>query len=198
MFPRPGQQITLTLAPNYSFARSRKERKTQPMATWRQLSVSDIAGVLRVADEIHPDLPEGDFVFTERVKLFPDGCLALIDGDEVCGYAISHPIRHSQPPALDSLLGEIAPNADQYYIHDVAILPKFRGLGLARDCIEKLLEVAKRYPTTCLISVYGTTPFWARFGFVAEQVNDVLSEKLREYGEDASYLTRHNRLDQGS
>lgn len=162
------------------------------MAAWRKISVSDIEGLLRVADEIHPDLPESDYVFTERVKLFPEGCLVLVEGDEVCGYVISHPICHRQPPALDSLLGEIAPDADQYYIHDLAILPRFRGRGLAAECIGKLFAVAKRYPTTCLVSVYDTVPFWGRFGFVPEPVDAVLSEKLRDYGANATYLSRQN------
>ena len=164
------------------------------MAAWRKMSITDLDGLLRVADKIHPDLPESNSVFTERVKLFPEGCLVLVEGEEVCGYAISHPIRHHQPPALDTLLGEIAPDADQYYIHDLAILPRFRGRGLAAECIDKLLAVAKvkRFPTTCLVSVYGTSPFWRRFGFVPEPVDGVLSEKLRGYGEDAVYLSRKN------
>ncbi|KAK3938119.1 putative gcn5-related n-acetyltransferase [Diplogelasinospora grovesii] len=163
------------------------------MVAWRQMSVNDIEGVLRVADEVHPDLPESDYVFTERVKLFPDGCLVLVDDDEVCGYAVSHPIRHRQPPALDSLLGEIPPDADQYYIHDLAILPRCRGCGLAAECIGKLLTVAMRYPTTCLVSVYGTAPFWGRFGFVPDSEPDkVMVEKLQGYGADATYLSRHN------
>ncbi|KAI1415607.1 acyl-CoA N-acyltransferase [Hypoxylon sp. FL1857] len=165
------------------------------MVAWREMSVNDIEGLLRVADEIHPGLPESKEVFTERVKLFPEGCLVLVEDNEVCGYSISHPIRHRQPPALDSLLGEISPNADQYYIHDIAILPKFRGQGLAAECIKKLLAVAKRYPTTCLVSVYGTAPFWARYGFGPQPIDAALSEKLREYGADAAYLSRQNDLD---
>ncbi|KAK2762793.1 hypothetical protein FQN54_000968 [Arachnomyces sp. PD_36] len=171
------------------------------MAKWRQMSTSDIPGLMRVADEIHQDLPESARVFLERVKLFPDGCLILEENDssEVCGYAISHPIRHRQPPALDSLLGEISPDVDQYYIHDVAVLPKFRGAGLAGECINKLLTVAERYPTTCLVSVYGTARFWGRFGFVADPVDGPLAEKLRDYGPDATYLSRENcRIGTGS
>lgn len=168
------------------------------MTAWREMSVSDIEGLVRVADEIHPDLPEGDHVFTERMKLFPEGCLVLVEGDEVCGYAISHPIRHRQPPALDSLLGEIAPDANQYYIHDVAITSRLRGRGLAAECIRKLLAIAKRYPTTSLVSVYGTAPFWGRFGFVPEPVDAVLAEKLRNYGDDATYLSRQNSQDESS
>ena len=162
------------------------------MAAWRNMSVNDVEGVLRVADVIHPDLPESDYVFAERAKLFPQGCLVLVKDDEVCGYALSHPIRRHQPPALDSLLGIMAPDADQYYIHDLAILPKFRGQGLAAEGLGKLLAVAQHYPTTCLVSVYGTASFWARFGFVAEPIDAVLSKKLHDYGEDAVYLCRQN------
>ncbi len=164
------------------------------MATWRRLLVDEIRPLLEVADQVHPDLPESAEVFTERVKLFPEGCLALVRDDDgkLCGYAISHPVRARQPPALDSLLREIPSDADQYYIHDVAILPGFRGKGLAAEAIWQLLGVARRhnYQATCLVSVYGTAPFWARFGFVAENADAALAEKLKEYGEDVVYMSR--------
>lgn len=159
-------------------------------ATWRSATLSDIKGLLSVADKIHPDLPESETVFAERVKLFPEGSFVLVENDEICGYIISHPIRKHQPPALNSQLGAIAPDADQYYIHDLAILPKMRGQRLAASCMAKILTVADRYPTACLVSVYGTAPFWKRFGFVAGTVDESLAEKLRGYGEDAAYLER--------
>jgi GNAT superfamily N-acetyltransferase len=169
-------------------------------AIWRQLSVDDIPDLVKVADEVHPELPECADVFTERCRLFPQGCLALVvadgseHGGELCGYAISHPIRRNHPPRLDSLLGTIGPEADQYYIHDLAILPSQRGKGAAAEGVGRLLQVAARFPTTCLISVYGTWPFWTRFGFAAEPVDADLSQKLREYGDDATFLTRRRDL----
>ncbi|KAK4141304.1 putative gcn5-related n-acetyltransferase [Dichotomopilus funicola] len=138
------------------------------MASWRRMTIEDVPDLLRVADQVHPGLPESGNVFGERVKLFPEGCLILANQDKVYGYAISHPIRQRQPPALDTLLGGIAPDADQ------------------------LLEVAGRYPTACLVSVYGTAPFWSRFGFEPEQVDLALLEKLRNYGDDAVYLSRRS------
>ena len=178
-------------------AKEAEVEEKQPLqveASWRELSVNNIESLVRVADKIHPDLPERDEVFAERVKLFPRGCLGLVEGksNELCGYVISHPIRYLQPPALDSLLGEIASDADQYYIHDLAILPKLRGRDLARECINKLFATAKQYPTTCLISVYGTQHFWSRFGFVPVQLDGVLQKKLLDYGDDATYLERKN------
>lgn len=78
-----------------------------PSVAWHQLSTSNVESLIRLADKFHPDLPESEQVFAERLKLFPEGCLALVDSesDELYGYAISHPIRRRQPPALDSLLG---------------------------------------------------------------------------------------------
>ena len=181
-------------------AKEAKVETTQSVhasASWNELSINDIKDLARVADKIHPDLPESDEVFAERVELSPEGCLGLWEGkgshNELCGYVISHPIKHRQPPALNSLLGKIASDADQYYIHDLAILPKFRRRGFAQDCIKRLVAiVAKRYATTCLIAVYGTEPFWRGFGFVRVHGDGVLGGKVREYGDDAVFLERKN------
>lgn len=159
---------------------------------WREMNVNDVESVLRVADIVHPDLPESKRVFTERVKLFPQGCLVLIEDGNICGYAISHPIHYRQPPNLNSLLEEIPPDVDQYYIHDLAILPASRGDGHSAKCVETLLGVAKSFPTTCLVSVYGTASFWERSGFVAHAIDGALLDKLQGYGEDAQYLERKN------
>jgi GNAT superfamily N-acetyltransferase len=162
------------------------------MAVWRPLMAKDMAAVARVAGFVHADLPERDGVFAERVRRFPDGCLALVAEDgQLGGYALSHPIRRRQPPALDSLLGAIAPDADQYYIHDVCVLPELRGRGLAAQGIRRLLAVAERYPSACLVSVYGTAPFWGRYGFgPPPSVDEALSAKVRGYGADATYMER--------
>jgi len=154
----------------------------------------DMPEVSRIGDRVHESLPESDAVFAERLTLFPEGCLILTDSDNtVHGYTISHPIRQGQPPELDSFLGEIPSDADQYYIHDVAIMPELRGRGLAAEAIHRLIGIGKRFPTTCLVSVYGTAAFWSRFGFrVPAELDEKLQEKLRGYGEDATYMVRHN------
>jgi hypothetical protein len=58
--------------------------------------------------------------------------------------------------------------------------------------MDRISTVAERYQTTCLVSVYGTDKFWARFGFVPEVVEGSLAEKLLEYGSDGIYLSRRN------
>ncbi|KAL4875785.1 acyl-CoA N-acyltransferase [Aspergillus karnatakaensis] len=166
------------------------------MATWRPLTPADVSSLMQIADTIHPGLPESAQVFTERINLYPEGCLALKlnDTDQLVGYAISHPIRHSQPPALDTLLGEIPSDADWYYIHDVAVLPELRGRGVAGECVRRLLGVATGtgLARTCLISVYDTEGFWGRFGFAREVVEEGMMAKLNGYGDGAVYLSRSN------
>ncbi|TRX91917.1 hypothetical protein FHL15_007236 [Xylaria flabelliformis] len=163
------------------------------MAIWRPLTPHDVEGLMHVANVVHTELQERDSVFAERARIFPKGCLVLEEEARICGYAISHPIRHGQPPALDTFLGEIASDADQFYIHDVCVLPELRGRGHAFEAVDRLLAIAERYPTICLVSVYGTAPFWARFGFrPPDTIDHTLSEKIGGYGDDAIYLERRN------
>lgn len=158
-------------------------------AIWRGMTAADLAGVMVVADAVHPGMPEDRVVFAERVALYPAGCLVLQMPDgEIAGYAISHPILSGEPPKLDSLLGAIGADAREYYIHDVALLPKLRGSGLAKAGILRLLDHARAFDSVALISVYGTGEFWGRFGF-AKSARDMRS-KLAAYGADAVYMSR--------
>jgi ribosomal protein S18 acetylase RimI-like enzyme len=167
----------------------------QDAAAWRKLSLSDVPNLARVAQEVHPGLPERDEVFSERLGLFYEGCLALIDNNnELCGYIISHPIRRRQPPALDSILTKIAPVADQFFIHNISMLPKNRGQGLAKEGLAQTLVVASRLATVGLVSVYNTIAFWRRFGFVKPEATDnAILQMIEHYGDNAVYLERENK-----
>jgi len=178
-----------------SEAKEKELSETTKACSWRCLPLDRIRDLVKIADSIHPGLSERADVFVERVKLFPDGCLGLFDPetDELYGYAISHPINHRQPPALDSFLNDIDASADQYYIHDLAILPRARGSGSAQKCLELILTIAERYETTSLVSVYGTAPFWSKYGFEGCEIDDKLRAKLVDYGDDAMYLERRNK-----
>jgi GNAT superfamily N-acetyltransferase len=148
----------------------------------------DLDGVLAVADHVHPALPESRAVFAERIALFPRGCLVLDADGMVGGYAVSHPIRRFAPPALDALIGALPADADDYYIHDVAIRPEHRGSGAASSAVRLLLDNARDYETSSLVAVYGSMAFWSRFGFVPAGAD--MDEKLAPYGPGAIYMIR--------
>ena len=149
----------------------------------------DLAAVVALADRIHPELPEITAIFAERLALFPDGCLVLAATGRIAGYAIAHPIFYPHAPPLNTFLGSVAADADAFYIHDVAIAPEARGRGHADAIVKALLDIARTFPRSCLISVYGTVPFWQRFGFVDARVDWPL-DKLADYGADARFMVR--------
>ncbi|KAH8727726.1 hypothetical protein GQ44DRAFT_724793 [Phaeosphaeriaceae sp. PMI808] len=128
-------------------------------------------------------------------ELFFEGCLTFVNNNnELCGYIISRPIEHRQIPPLDSLLKKTAPDADQFFIHDIAILPKHQGQGLAEDGLSQILTVAGRSTAVGLVSVYNTGTFWGRFEFKKpEETDKPMPQKLEQYGNNATYLERENK-----
>jgi ribosomal protein S18 acetylase RimI-like enzyme len=132
------------------------------------------------------------------------------------GYIISFPIRRNHPPPLNSRLpgGVLPASADQYYLHDVAVLPQFRHHGAASAGVRAVLGLlegaegnagegdekgcedkgrdkrgpAAEYETTALVSVYGTERFWEKSGFrvvaTAEKGLVLASEEDRWLGKE--------------
>ncbi len=159
-------------------------------SAWRAMVPADLDAVEALGDRVHPGLPESRAVFAERLALFPEGCIVLPGARGILGYGVSHPIRPGAPPPLDTLLGALPLEAAQYYIHDVVVAPEARGRGAAGAGVERLLGQAARYPTTALVSVYGTARFWRRFGF--RESMSGMAEKLAPYGPDAVFMVRDN------
>ncbi|MEF2552342.1 GNAT family N-acetyltransferase [Aurantimonas sp. A2-1-M11] len=160
-------------------------------ARWRAMKPGDLRAAIDLADRVHPGLPEEEAVFADRLRLFPAGCLVLEDAaGGVAGYAIAHPWTEGAPPKLDTVLGTLPQPADRFFIHDVVVAPEMRGQGLAAPAVERLLEEADTtYASAALVSVYGTVPFWTRFGFV--EAPDALPDgALAAYGRDARFMIR--------
>lgn len=153
------------------------------------MEARDLAGVKALSDRVHPGLAERVDVFADRLAVFAPGSLVLADGISILGYAVSHPGKLYAPPPLDHLLVQLPPGSDAYYIHDVVIAPERRGEGLAEAGVHRVLEIGAAFPVTALISVYGTMPFWERFGF-RDATAGLASAKLSPYGESARYMIR--------
>ena len=98
---------------------------------WRLARASDLPAISKIAARIHPDLPESPEVFAEKMRLYPDGCRVLVADDGIVGYGLAHPWMQHRIPPLDGFLEQLPGDADCLYLHDVAVLPDFRG-GVAR------------------------------------------------------------------
>jgi GNAT superfamily N-acetyltransferase len=157
------------------------------------MRAEDLAEVGRIGGIVHPAYPERAEVPSERLSLFPNGCFAAGDGGGLVGYAISHPGTLGRPPMLDTLLGALPASPDCLYLHDVALLPAVRGLGLGAALLDRLIEVARgrRLGHLALVAVNRSVPYWTAHGFAQPDVRPAgLAAKLASYGGDAAYLVR--------
>jgi ribosomal protein S18 acetylase RimI-like enzyme len=159
---------------------------------WRPARISDLGAIVAIAARIHPDLPERAEVFAEKMQLYPDGCRVLVADDTIAGYGLTHPWKLHQIPPLDRLLERLPQDADCLYVHDVAVLPEFRG-GVAREYVGGIAQLARAsgIMALALVSVYATRPLWQHLGFGPVTADAALRAKLASYGEGATYM-RHD------
>lgn len=158
---------------------------------WRPVRASDLPAISAIAARIHPALPEREEVLAEKIRLCPDGCSVLDTDQGIIGYGLAHPWMRYRIPPLDGFLRALPDRADCLYIHDVAVLPEFRGGGVRAYVgdIEKLAR-ASRIRTLALVSVYGMPPLWERVGFRTVTADAELHAKLASYGDGATYMLR--------
>ncbi|MBU2533699.1 MAG: GNAT family N-acetyltransferase, partial [Alphaproteobacteria bacterium] len=156
---------------------------------WRGMTGFDLPAIERIAAAVHPDYFESLDVLAERRTLYHDGAYVLEVGERIAGYVLSHPWRHGDTPALNTLIGRLPDGADTYYIHDIALLPLARKIGAASQMVESLIKhaAASGYQSVSLVAVNRSEAFWTRFGFAVEEVAD-LAEKLLSYDGDARYM----------
>ncbi|BBK45299.1 N-acetyltransferase GCN5 [Allostella vacuolata] len=158
---------------------------------WRAMGEGDLAAVERIADIVHPTYPERPEIPRERLRLFPRGCFVAGGGD-IVGYAVAHPGLLGRPPALDTLLGGLPHGPDCLYLHDIALLPAARGLGLGGRLTGLLYHLCEEMGirNLSLVAVNGSAPYWRSLGFQPTAPDAELAAKLGSYGTDASYLVR--------
>lgn len=156
---------------------------------WQPMTAGDIAALLAIADNCHPDHPEDEAVFRERLHLFPNGCSVLRNGHRIAGYMICHPYPLGMPVPLNGRLGSLPRDADALYIHDLAIDPGMRGQGLATSAVARArnLACALKLNRMALVAINGSVPFWERHGFASVD-EAALTRLLIGYGQAGTYM----------
>lgn len=158
---------------------------------WRLMGEDDLASVSAVAKDVHPDFPEDDAVFLNRLALHAKGAYVLEVENSVVGYAITHPWKNFDIPALNTVLPALPQQSGTYYIHDIALLDTARGTGAAGRIVSILARHAMElgFKTLSLVAVNGSSGFWQKQGFeIIEQPN--LEPKLKTYSDDACFMLR--------
>lgn len=160
--------------------------------TWRAMIRADVDEVVSVAASAFPDHFERRACFENRLALFPPGCFVLGSPAGVAGYLIAYPWAFGAIPPLNTLLDRLPETTDAIYLHDLALRPEARGQGHARPIVERLVQVGRQFGAgrIALVSVNSSLAFWQGLGFAPVTHDPALRDKLRSYGDCASYMIR--------
>lgn len=136
-----------------------------------------------------PEFHESEAVFRAKRAAWPDCCWVLVWDERVLAYLFAQESRLGHPPCLHNEGQEMGAR-DCFHLHDLAIHPEFRGLGLGRPLIEAGLVEGRRrgLAWASLVAVQQSVAFWEKQGFGGG--GPELCPPLSSYGPDARYLLR--------
>lgn len=161
------------------------------------MTAADLDAVLALQQRCY------DVSFLERREAFAAklaateglGCCWMVRrvGGEPLAYALSLPACEASLPALDAPQCDAPAAPTLLYVHDLAVAPEARSLGLAGLLLAQLQERAWALGLTRLglVAVQGSGPFWQRRGFAEPaHLPAGLGAKLASFGAEARFLTR--------
>ena len=147
------------------------------------------SGILEIQDLAYAEFgSEALHVLKSKQSIAPETCFVCVSNQgDTLGYLLAHPWNGSKPPKLHEPLLNIE-NSDCLYLHDLAVSPHYKGQGIGRSMIAKLINVAKLmgFKRTKLVAIQGADSFWSLFGF-----NVILGSNIcSSYGENAVLMEK--------
>ena len=132
---------------------------------WRQMTLDDIQSVFNIAMDVWAEYGETLAIYKNKFLTAPQGCFVYTVNNNIKGYVISHPWNiYFHPPPLNTHLLLVEENC--WFIHDIVVLPEYRGKGIADEIIRKILN---NNSIVSLVAVNDeankTKDFWMNYGF---------------------------------
>jgi GNAT superfamily N-acetyltransferase len=166
----------------------------------RAMSPEDLPQVLALQHLCYqPEFHEPLDAFESKLQAAPDTCWVISNEPaSVLAYLVSLPVAGENYPLLHARQWEAAAQADELYLHDMAISPALRGRGGSHKLLQRAIAQAQglRLPRLSLIAVQNSASFWMRQGFSARQpTSSQVAHKLASFGSDAmlmSHTLAHN------
>lgn len=163
----------------------------------RPLRVADVPAVLALQAQCYePQFLESAQAFEAKLKAVQahDTCWIATAGDgEPLAYVVSLPASADSLPALDASSAELPDQPQLLYLHDLAVAPAGRSMGLARQLVALIEQRASQLGLRQLglVAVQGSVPFWRRHGFEPlSQLPKALAQKLASFGAEACFMQR--------
>jgi len=152
-----------------------------------QISLGEIESVLEIQRDCYGEgYIEDSGTFTRMIAVYPQGCLGVSVGGIRAGYVFFHPYHDNIVKPLDFQLA-LDGREDCMYLHDIAVHPRYRGMGLTRLLMEGFDRETRGegFNVQCLVAVQGSQEFWRSNGF------EVVRE-IESYGESPTYYMKRD------
>ena len=122
--------------------------------------------------------------FAGMIDVYPRGCIGIFVNNIFSGYVFFHPYYKDQVKPLNHVF-RLDGTENCVYLHDLAIHPNYRGLGLSRILIDRVdLESCRiGLLTQCLVAVQGSQSFWQKHGFK-------IIKEAKNYGHPTYYMKK--------
>jgi GNAT superfamily N-acetyltransferase len=162
------------------------------MPDLRPLTAADLPAAAAIQNAVYlPLFREEAHILGSRIAAAPTCCWGAFRDGGLCAYILSHPWPAAAPPPIGQALGPCPPG-DNWFVHDLAIAPDARGLGLGRALVARAADAARALGLARgdLVAVQGASSFWAGLGYAPpESLPPALAVKVAAYGDDARYMT---------
>lgn len=157
------------------------------------MQAQDLAAVAKLQDSCYSEaLFESAKLLRQRLQQAPDSCWLIESvNTEVLAYLFSYRSRAGAVTPLAAPFCQYA-TPDCLYLHDMAVSPQARGLGLASTLLQQARQYAQHraLSSLALVAVQGSVPYWQRQGFsVVEGLSREAMAALASYqSEQPSYM----------
>lgn len=163
----------------------------------RPLRAADVQAVLDLQAQCYESrFLEGVAAFEAKLRAAEawHSCWMAWQGGVPLAYLIALPASHDSLPALDAPGIELPAAPSLLYLHDLAVAPAGRALGLGRRLVQQIERRAADLGLARLglVAVQGSLPYWQRQGFAAPltALPAALARKLASFGAEAQWLER--------
>lgn len=164
----------------------------------RPLRLADVPALLTVQAQCYePGFLEGAAAF--EAKLCATEALRTSwmawRGEEPLAYLVTLPACADSLPALDAPAWAPSAAPRFLYLHDLAVAPAGRALGLGRRLLDEVeaRAAALGLRQLGLVAVQGARPYWERQGFALPhqaQLPAPIRRKLASFGAAACWMER--------
>lgn len=141
----------------------------------------DIDVIMAVQNNANSTIvPESRETMSSRIKLATEGCFTAKQNGMLMGNILSYPFIVGEIPPLGKRLEQLPPNADSWYLHDLALECGLRGTGAAALLVNAVKYIAAKH------GFQQSSGFWRKMSFAEILPEDgEIMQKLRSYGQDA-------------